>query len=393
MNKKITQIVSIALCIMMFLIAFVPSNSINTSANDGDSKNLQSAYTASKFKEKYITVRVRTASQDDIADYPDNFGGIYIDQNNDLHINYTHDKDSLIDNVTEEDAQFDKVKYSYNYLNDICNCLSENMLKLSIDATAVDEVNNKVMVSIEKSLFDDVVSFLNENIPNFDKNCLLYQESQSITTTDKNGTGIKCNGGILTLGYNARKSSTKMDGFVTAGHLTNNSSNPVYRADNNYKLGTIKNRQYSGKIDAAFVQYDNQGRVTYVSESGNGIIGTYSSSQITTGMLVGKYGNTTKRQNGKVTHTSINVNVDSPFYNQRKDTFTDQIQIKITQKKGDSGAPVFFDTAGPIPPSMLRPGMLLGIATFGKETTWDTAWVSKATNINSAFGIKTYIMT
>lgn len=385
MNKKMTQIVSIALCIMMFLIAFVPSNSINTSANDGDSKNLQSAYTASKFKEKYITVRVRTASQDDIADYPDNFGGIYIDQNNDLHINYTHDKDSLIDNVIEEDAQFDKVKYSYNYLNDICNCLSENMLKLSIDATAVDEVNNKVMVSIEKSLFDDVVSFLNENIPNFDKNCLLYQESQSITTTDKNGTGIKCDK-IGTLGYNARKSSTKMDGFVTAGHLSTSLNKPVYRADNNYKLGTIKNRQYSGKIDAAFVQYDKQGRVTYVSESGNGIIGTYSSSQITTGMLVGKYGNTTKRQNGKVTSPSSSVKVNSK-------TFTDQVQLKITQKKGDSGAPVFFDTAGPIPPSMLRPGMLLGIATFGKETTWDTAWVSKATNINSAFGLKTYIMT
>lgn len=260
------------------------------------------------------------------------------------------------------------------------------MLKLSIDATAVDEVNNKVMVSIEKSLFDDVVSFLNENIPNFDKNCLLYQESQSITTTDKNGTGIKCNGGILTLGYNARKSSTKMDGFVTAGHLTNNSSNPVYRADNNYKLGTIKNRQDGGKIDAAFVQYNNQGRVTYVSESGNGIIGTYSSSQITTGMLVGKYGNTTKRQNGKVTHTSSSVKVNSK-------TFTDQVQLKITQKEGDSGAPVFFDTAGPIPPSMLRPAMLLGIATMADTDTWATAWASKATNINSAFGLKTYIMT
>lgn len=108
-------------------------------------------------------------------------------------------------------------------------------------------------------------------------------------------------------------------------------------------------------------------------------------NEITSGMFVEKYGATTKLQSGTVLSGTCAVLCDGT-------TYTDQVKLNIKQEGGDSGAPVVHDFIGPIPDGQKLPITLLGIATIADMTTWQTAWVSEASNINSIFGLSTYIM-
>lgn len=102
-------------------------------------------------------------------------------------------------------------------------------------------------------------------------------------------------------------------------------------------------------------------------------------------MIVQKYGAKTKEQSGRVTAASVSVKVGTT-------TFTDQVQLDIRQEGGDSGAPVVHSFIGPLQNGQQRHNTLLGIATIADSSTWETAFASKACNINSAFGLTTYIL-
>lgn len=380
------------MCLALCLCFSVPALALNETSLTNDDvlsddyiENLQSFYASARFKENYSTLMVSRSTQTVQMNYPENFGGIYIDNENKLHIAYVDGVDALDDSMQDYEVKYDVVKYSFNYLCQISSLLSDNMSDFNITIVSVDEMQNKLVVAIDKEFETELIEWLSENISNFDSNCISFVDPVSIASTDAGGTSIKSNGGF-TLGYNARKSSTGKYGFVTCGHGVSAVGDTVKR--NNFwgtSLGKVSNRRFGDTIDACFVTYSNQSNITTACLVGGNLTGTYSSSQITSGMIVDKYGATTNARSGRVTSGSASVSCDGV-------TFRDQVQMSIRQERGDSGAPVVHEFIGPMESGKIAPTTLVGIATFADSSTWNTAWASKAANINSAFGLSTYIL-
>lgn len=353
-------------------------------------KNAQSLYSATRFKEAYTIINVTRTTQSTTLEFPENYGGIYIDYNNDLHIAYTNEIETLLKVNLDSNVFYDKVDFSYNYLNTIYNCLSNNLSHLSISKIYIDEIDNCVKISTNLENTDNISSYLKQHIIDFEIDAIKYLPSVEFVKTDLGGTSIKADAGF-TLGYNAYSASTEKYGFITCGHGVTGIGDKVYR--NTWfgeNLGTVEKWQYSNTIDAAFIPYKDQTNATTATKAGYELTGTFSAAQITVGMKVDKYGSATELQHGTITATQATINVDGNI-------FTDQVEVSISQKKGDSGAPVVYnlispDFIGPLLPDQEFDSTLLGIATFGIADTWNTAWVSKAENINNAFGLSTYII-
>lgn len=348
-------------------------------------ENLQSFYASARFKESFTTLLVSRTAQDVEMNYPSNYGGIYIDNNNDLHIQYINEVGTLDDSMQDYDVIYDSVQYGYNYLNEIYNKLLPKMTEFGISVLYIDEFQNKLSVSASETFRNVILEYLSEQVASFDEECMSFLDQIQLTQTDAGGTSIKANGSGFTLGYNAKKTSNGKYGFVTCGHAVEVGDTVKRNKLFGATLGTVKNQQYSGKIDASYIEYSNQDNKTTACLTGNYISGTYSSSQITAGMIVQKYGAKTEEQSGRVTSGSVSISVDTQ-------SFTDQVQLDIRQEKGDSGAPVVHNFIGPLQQGQQRPNTLLGIATFADSLTWETAYASKACNINAAFGLTTYIL-
>lgn len=345
-------------------------------------QNTQSVYSSMRFKEAYTTIMLTQTEQLEDLQFPDNYSGSFIDDNDILHICYTNDLESIV-NKDIDDIIYEREDYSYNYLLEIYNVISSNIADLSVKSVGIDEFNNKVDIAADESQYDKIMNFLKDKIDNFDPNSILLSKAEKIVATDAGGSSLQSSSGTFTLGYNAYQASTGKYGFVTCAHAVSIGSEVKRTGWFGATLGSVTKRQFSGKIDAAFIPYNDQNNKTKYSNTGYNITDTYSSSAITSGMNVTKYGHTTGLKNGRVSRTSVTVSVDGV-------SFSDQVEINIRQERGDSGAPVVFNFIGPIEVGKVRPSTLLGIATFANSSTWETAYISKAANINKQLGVSTY---
>ena len=388
--KKALKMVSVFISIIMCLSLSVPVFAATEDAvyNQLDAsyiENLQNFYASAIFKESFTTLLVSRTTQHVEMNYPSNYGGIYIDSNDDLHIQYVNEVGILDDSMQNYDVIYDSVQYGYNYLSEIYNKLVPKMTDFDISVLYIDEFDNKLSVAGNGAYWEEIAMYLAEQVASFDENCLSFTNPVQLEQTDAGGTSIKSNAGGFTLGYNAKKTSNGKYGFVTCGHAVSVGDTVKRNKLFGATLGTVKNSQLGGKIDASYVEYSNQDNRTTACLTGNYISGTYSSSQITAGMIVQKYGAKTKEQSGRVTAASVSVKVGTT-------TFTDQVQLDIRQEGGDSGAPVVHSFIGPLQNGQQRHNTLLGIATIADSSTWETAFASKACNINSALGLTTYIL-
>lgn len=390
MKNKMIKLMSIFICLVMCISLSTPvfAASKDDANNQFDVEyveNLQSFYASARFKESFTTLIVSRTTQDVKMNYPSNYGGIYIDDNNDLHIQYVDEIDTLNDSMQDFEVIYDSVEYSYNYLTEICSTLIPKMNEFEITVLFVDEFQNKISVSTGISNRDEIIRYLMEQNASFDERCISFANQTQLVHTDAGGTSIKANGNGFTLGYNAQKTSNGKYGFVTCGHAVSVGDTVKRNKLFGASLGVVKNSQLGGKIDASYIEYSNQDNKTPACMTGGFITGTFSSSQITAGMHVQKYGAKTEVQSGRVTAGSATVNVGTY-------SFTDQVQLDIRQESGDSGAPVGYNLIGPLEQGQTRPITLLGIATIADSSTWETAYASKACNINSAFGLSTFML-
>jgi hypothetical protein len=254
----------------------------------------------------------------------------------------------------------------------------------------IDEALNRVSVSVVQLNQEKVFNYLEEKIPDFKRDSIVFTTPATATTTDAAGSTINTvNSGEFTLGYNVRINSNNQGAFVTCGHFDGST---VRRGSSTTSLGTVTGRRWrinthsSDTIDAAYITYSTQSNLTHTNLPAGSITGTLANASITQGMGVTKYGRTTKQRNGTVTSRSATT----PGINNTTFVLTDQVQMDIRQEVGDSGAPVMFYFVGPTqtPPYYRRD--IIGIATI-QTNNFNTAFASKAVNINSAFGLTTFI--
>lgn len=375
------KIIGFVLALVMVVIIAVPVSASTVDVEqlyleDAYQKNIQSVYYSTRFREAYTTLKITRSSQEAVLEFPDNYGGSYIDNDNDLHILYTDELNTLNIASVQEYAEFDCVNYSYNYLNDIVDILSDNLIELGITTTYMDEVLNKVVVCADENYKLMICEYLAENFMSFDDESLIFEEPTNPVNTALGGSGLSSSAGSFTLGYNAYDYSTGKYGFVTCGHAVS-VGDTVYQGS---ALGTVTKKQFSGTIDAAFIEYSNQSQATANTMWNLSLTGSYSATGITTGMVVDKYGLTTGARSGRVTAGSVSIVCDGI-------TFRDQVQMSIRQERGDSGALAVHMFIGPLLPDQTYPVTLIGITTFADSSTWETAFASKAANINSTFGL------
>lgn len=345
-------------------------------------ENLRSLYLASVFKESYNTITVSKNSQTIETEYPENFGGLYIDNDNNLHISYVNSLDSLKKKELNKNyISYDHVTYSFNYLSSIVDCLTNVMIDMSISSVYVDETINKVIISTNDNNIPAITDYLRTHITNFYVESIDFCPYIESNCTQNPGTIITANGASCTLGFNVLNRETQKWGFVTCGHGI--SVGDKIKKDNLFKttLGTVQKRQFGGSIDACYAEYKSQSNIVVNDGSGVALTGTFASSEIVTGMSVYKTGIASYTQAGKVISTNASVTLQSDGV-----TLTDQIQLEILQIPGDSGAPVYRELVGPMEEGKPRPTTLLGIATVTSSNN-SIAYASKVQNILEIFGL------
>lgn len=94
--------------------------------------------------------------------YPDNYGGAYIDSNGILNINIVGDDSNI---KKDSNVIYHKVKFSLKDLNKAVDKLGKQMQTLGIGALGCDEEKNRVVVWLS-NLDDQTIDLIKSNVDN-----------------------------------------------------------------------------------------------------------------------------------------------------------------------------------------------------------------------------------
>jgi len=198
-------------------------------------------------------------------DYPNFYGGAYLDENGMLILLYT-------DNLIKAENSFDEllpddyyilqqVLHSYKSLCEAkelitSKCEEEiyDSIFKNITAYGINDKENYVFIEM-LDLSPDTINEFKQTISSSE--LIVFKQGQKFIAevTLRGGTGVQANGsGISSMGFRARSASGQ-NGFVMSGHSTTGAQQQVRHINSNGTLvGTVVRRQWQGAIDAAFVQ-------------------------------------------------------------------------------------------------------------------------------------------
>lgn len=112
--------------------------------------------------------------------YPLEYGGAYIDSSNNLHIVLSkYATNSTIDSyrsiMGDPDVIFEAADFPLSHLYAVQDALDRVMLDLSIDATGINEITNRLDVNMHNSTKQrDVIEFLNNQFNDFNGSCITF---------------------------------------------------------------------------------------------------------------------------------------------------------------------------------------------------------------------------
>ena len=378
---------SFILILVLFITIFFEI-SINAQSKDYLEKNEHLSLLAN-------TVETSLRNSND-GDYPDYYGGIYInDDSTNLIIQIIREKindtgfSNILNNFINENNEI-KIEYvenSYNDLlrtynniqsynnNSICNTIINHEIEYT--GSYVDVINNKIIVGYDNTnlpkeqRLTQEKEFINKIKRNTDKpNIIVFQNSPKGTEQIdlKGGQELFINGiSTCSMGYRAKLNGK--NGYVTAGHCVNG-----YTA--NVASGTVKKYQYSGTVDASFIEtnslYNPLNDLMYTSAFYSKL--NTNTPNLYVGSAIAHVGKTSGYKEGKI---------KSLFYSKvfGNTEFKSLILADYEALAGDSGGTVFVpaSSAGTVP--------LVGIH---KGKTTDGTVIVKASEINTSFGITRY---
>ena len=356
---------------------------INTFGNDYEnviSKNINSTVMAENLEKSF------EKNEFDQTIYPDNFGGMYIDQDGNLVVNivgndkatqtttspleYLDKSKSLqLDNVIVENY----VEYSYEDLENINQTIidyftANGVVNSNFVSNCIDTISNRVIVELKEISADELQKFKNEVV---DSEMIEFKQGERINlkATYKAGTIITISysaytssgaymqsGGTCSIGFRTKYNGT--NGYVTAGHCfgfmnyNNNLSATV-------SYGTYVKRVYNQSMDAAFVSSSH----TISNNLQNpgfqaSFIKTTGSNYFTTGTAVGSAGYNGYKS-GMVSSLNYSATDTDGYYH------TGLAKTNFPVIGGDSGGPVFM-----ISTLTLSSGCpLIGIVSVGDNSS------------------------
>lgn len=320
--------------------------------------------------------------------YPNFFGGIYINDEDDLVIQLvksygdleTIRKNEEFANIFDIDknANIEYVDYSQNELDKLYNkaisLFMDNKLPKEVVALYIDTIGNRVVIELS----DDSTAIINKLKKIIsDSNAITFKKGEEAVYTANINAGGYISPLGCSVGYRARVGSSGK-GFVTAAHCA--SLNTTVTG-----FGVVAKRKLGGNMDAEWINSASvsntptnnwQAIPPYTVPSGT--LSTTVVTSYTVGQKVGRIGNGSGHQTGKVVNVSWSGVVSGTSFN-------NLVSTDVTQVNGDSGGIVYYTLAASayLPETHLTAGIGT-IASSGKMV------FSRADYINSYFGISRY---
>lgn len=294
-------------------------------------------------------------------EFPDHYGGAYIDDDGYLTINVSGEVDSsrrdFVLRIDDSDVKYKQVRWSLAKLNQIRDLIyglvteqREDRLGDMINAWSVDERNNQVIVYV-RELDEKTISHINEAVPYPGIIKVEQSAGNFMSGADQSSDGVVLSGNTLmpgekvinpstgtfgSIGFFAWYISAVRRGLVTAGHLI--TVGEKIRNSSNVTYGECALKKFGGNVDAAFCDIsDSSFEMSDLIDSSGG--DTIGNQMLTppTGSVVFKSGCVTGVTSGKVLSTDYNFS-----YNEYPDVkFTGFVTADYEANHGDSGGLVY----------------------------------------------------
>ena len=281
--------------------------------------------------------------------YTGQFAGVWYGKDGRLNVGVTNS--STISR--NEEVVYHTFQFSYNFLNMVHGLVVDLMQSYSITGVATLPQYNHVQVRVSD---EDVIKNITKALPRtIDITSVDFIVDYELPTTERIDlhAGSTVGRALVSVGTLGAAHVTCMSNGSIRGVLTNEHVAPrgtILRHGGssifNPVIGQSIRAQYGGRIDAAFVQFDNPFAWNAGSSvtDGNTIIpatSVLSRNSIRVGLPVAQFGQTTGRTIGHI--TSIN----EAFPSTRFGHFHSYIRSTYRSASGDSGGPVLtFDGSG-----------------------------------------------
>lgn len=306
-------------------------------------------------------------SREDEIIYPDNYAGVYFDDEMKLHVCFTDLEAAghVASYFADTDVVYEQRRYSMQYLTEIKDDIKD---EVPFQCIGVNATANQVLLDTNDPATEDMVEEILQSRypyePGYSPVKVKYEPGGGFQTllaydepvepeNDTNdarasydaigGMALKSkDGSRFTLGicgeYNGKPS------FLTCGHSGVFPKDPVYR--NSRLIGTGTKRHMGKQGDWAIVALDSAWNTTPSVYGKNGkIVEIERTKSAVENMPIGKYGSTTGYTTGTV------IQVDTEGYEEDPALGTSVLIKQLVKiqgaegiaKPGDSGGPVYWE--------------------------------------------------
>jgi streptogrisin B len=321
------------------------------------------------------------------SDYPEFFGGAYVNGDGDLVINTVGDslnaRTAVVDRVSTDRIITKQCQYPYKTLLSIMDDLNKFMFNegnkaaienLGIHGFYIDDKENKVVVKLAQCTDDKIQAFKNRVL---DSQIVSFEESTEMSQAH---TNINCGSEIEykpygyyytgSMGYRVKDFSDEC--IIMSAHVVTTIGQPIYYRG--IEVGSCVDRQMSGSIDAALCRISNFSYTPTNTVEGTSITLPTSIATPLSGVMVNMRGKTTQ---SVVTGNIVNTNATETFNlpSGGSVTLSGVVSASYYGASGDSGGPVWI-TSG-----------TLGIHEGGKS---GMSFFIKASLIRDRFNVSRY---
>lgn len=344
------------------------------------------------FKSMNISTR---AVEESIEQYPDWFGGYYINEDNSLVVQTTSMATTKAVGISSN-TTFELCENSYNSLLDIVLKIREkaiaknDFLFENVAFYGIDIKENKIKVGLYKNTEDIIQRFLTEILDN--------ENIVFVECLNKKNDSLNCASQInsiiskASVGYRAKDRNGKV-GIVTAGHFVVKDE-PIYIPGNTINpIGICRQSSYNdGKLDAAFCEilaasHMPTNKISFAVDEAKDTLSTKIATYFAKGSYLNMVGISSKRQSGTIENSAFDV-LDKN--DNTKILIKNAILVNYKADGGDSGGIVYQLT------SSTNTRATAGIhakriqVKMTDGSTKEYSVCVKATEINKEFGLSRY---
>ena len=321
------------------------------------------------------------------SEYPDYYGGCYVDSEGNLVVLYKHKNvnlqriQSLQAAVGKSAAKLESCDFSYNELLEVIRGIDEFHRNNPDDPNSINSTIyylnpsiNRVVVCLTK-FSEQTVDEFKEHVSSSSSIVFreLAQSCENVSLTIKSGSKYYV-GSTTTFGsfgYRAKKYGG--NGFVTSGHVISVGQTATTNSGST-TIGNCIMSQVNSSIDAAYVSTGSNIVPSNIIAIDGGTLSASTYSPLY-GETVNLMGATTLGTSGAVTGISVSI-----YDTETKLTTSDLIQVNCASLPGDSGGIAYVT-------NMSGQNIPVGII---KATNGTNTYCVYASKINTALGVTMY---